>query len=343
MKRILYLFFTLFTLQLSAQDEPFNPDDFEDGSTQKKFCTQKVLNQTPTKLIGIGYEGNLGFTNLEEKDFFHGANKKSQSINSMGGIRAIASYLPISKNNFILSIGASYWASRMSVTQPYSNASSWMNDLYGSRMDVFGINATAFKPLNQKHFLIAQLNTDLSVINPHGTVGLNGQGLTAYGSVLFGWKKGDYRMLALGLSRTYRMGRPLIVPILLYNKTFNDHWGIEALLPARGFVRYNFSTNNMLLGGYELEGQQFAYNNFVSGIGGQVATQGFLQRGEIKPRIAWEKRLKGFFWLSLQVGYRINGRFNLVNVYDGEESNEILVNQWGNSPFFNIGINFVSP
>jgi hypothetical protein len=89
----------------------------------------------------------------------------------------------------------------------------------------------------------------------------------------------------------------------------------------------------MLLAGYELEGQQFDLIN----------NSNFLQRGEIKPRLMFEQKLKGFFWLSAQVGYRINGRFNLVNKYDGQEKNEIFINSWGNSPYINIGINFVSP
>jgi len=64
-------------------------------------------------------------------------------------------------------------------------------------------------------------------------------------------------MIGAGLARTYRAGRLLHVPVLFWNKTFNDKWGMELLLPARGFVRYNFSTTSMLQAGFELEGNQF--------------------------------------------------------------------------------------
>lgn len=200
-------------------------------------------------------------------------------------------------------------------------------------MSTESFNLTVFKPLNEKHFIIAQANLDVSTIDNDNSWAYSKSGLSVYGSVMYGWKKGDYRMLAVGLSRTYRLGRPLIVPILLYNKTFDDKWGMECLFPARAHVRYNFSTNSMLLAGYELEGQQFDL----------IENEQFLQRGEIKPRVVFEKRLKGFFWLSAQAGYRINGRFNLVNKYDGQEKNEVLKNNFGNAPYFNIGINFVSP
>jgi hypothetical protein len=327
-KFFLTLAVSLLYINCLAQDttaiEIFDPSLYEEGSTQKKFCTQKVLNQTPTKLFGIGYEHNLAFTNDNDFD-------KPQNIKSMGGLRINTTWLAISKNNFILSFGLNSWISK--IKSKDATTVSTMNQVYSNSMDVESFNTTIFKPLNEKHFVIAQANADMATVDNEGDIALTKPGLTFSGSLMYGWKKGDYSMFALGLSRTYRLGRPLIVPVILYNKTFNENWGIETLLPAKAHVRYNFSTNSMLLVGYELEGQQFDLVN----------SNLFLQRGEIKPRLMFEKKLKGFFWLSAQAGYRINGRFNFVNKYDGKEKNEVLVNQFGNAPYFNISINFVSP
>jgi hypothetical protein len=315
---------TLLFLNSKAQDESFDPSQYEDGATVKKYCTQKVLNQTPTKLFGIGYEHNLSFKSSNTLDASH-------SIASMGGLRINTSVLAISKNNLIVSLGLASWSSR--IRSAYKPVSSNMQQIYNHSMNTESFNALVFKPLNEKHFIIAQGNVDMSTISDKNDWAFSKQGLTFYGSAIYGWKKSDYRMLGIGLSRTYRLGRPLIVPIVLYNKTFNDNWGVECLFPARAHARYNFSTNTMLLAGYELEGQQFDLIN----------SSNFLQRGEIKPRLMLEKKLKGFFWLSAQVGYRINGRFNIVDRYNGQEKNEIFKNTFGNSPYFNIGINFVSP
>lgn len=310
--------------QDSTTTETFDPSQYEDGATVKKFCTQKVLNQTPTKLYSISYEHNFGFSSNNNFD-------KAHTLSSMGGLRLNTSILAYSKNSFILSLGLNSWTS--TIQTKFNSTVSVMNQIYGNSMNTESFNATAFKPLNEKHFIIAQANVDMSTIDNNNNWAFTKSGLTFYGSVMYGWKKGDYRMLAIGLSRTYRLGRPLIVPIVLYNKTFNEQWGVECLFPARAAVRYNFSTNTLLLAGYELEGQQLdLVNNNL-----------FLQRGEIKPRITFEKKLKGFFWLSAQAGYRINGRFNLVDKYDGQEKDEILVNNFGNAPYFNVGINFVSP
>lgn len=326
-KILLFSLFALASANVYSQDstsvDAFDPSQYEDGADNKKYCTQKVLNQTPSRQISIGYEHNFGFD--------YTTQGTQHRILRMGGVRTAINILAISTNKLIVSAGLTYWGTRI---QPeHAIAQPDMYQIQKNGMHIEGLNVLVFKPLNEKHFIIAQANADASYISNDDTWRLTRPSITAYGSVLFGWKKGDYRMAALGVSHTYRLGRPIIVPIFLYNKTFNDRWGIEALLPARAHVRYNFSTNSMLLGGYELEGQQYDLGN----------NPNFLQRGEIKPRLMLEQRIKGFLWFSAQLGYRINGRFNLVNKYDGQEQNEILKNDWGASPYFNLSLNFVTP
>jgi Domain of unknown function (DUF6268) len=336
-KFILIASLVLSSQVLLAQDttsaestEVFDASQYEDGANVKKFCTQKVLNQTPTKLFGIGYESNLGFKS-SNTSVAPNTPDAAHDINGMGGLRVATSILAISKNTLIISLGLNYWGAK--IKSPYTPNTTSMKQVYGNRMDNVSFNALMFKPLDEKHFISVQANTDMSGIDNSKGFGASKDGITVFGTALYGWKKGDYRMSALGLARTYRLGRPLFVPVFLYNKTFNDKWGVELLLPARAHARYNFSTNSVLLAGYELEGQQFDL----------VGNSNFLQRGEIKPRIMFEKKLVKFFWLSAQLGYRTNGRFNIVNKYNGKESNEIIINNWGGSPYFNVSINFVSP
>lgn len=322
----LALFFVATCATAQDDDDVFDPSQYSDASTVKKYCTQKTLNQTPTKLIGLGFEMNSGFKN---NNLTH-----AQSFNGMGGLRAQANFLVISTNKLIISAGGTYWGTRFFTKDPVALLPDDMNQLYNNNIYNLGANATMFKPLDEKHFLIVQGNVESAFTPDDGKIDNIKKSVYYYGSAFYGWKKGDYRMVGVGISRTYRLGRPLFVPVLLYNRTFNERWGIEAVFPARAHVRYNFSTNSMLLGGYELEGQQVDIVN----------SNNFLQRGEIKPRLVFEQRLKGFFWLSLQAGYRVNGRFNLVDEYNGDKKeNEIFKNKWGGSPYVNFSINFVSP
>jgi hypothetical protein len=129
------------------------------------------------------------------------------------------------------------------------------------------------------------------------------------------------------------------LPVLFWNKTFNDKWGMELLLPARGFVRYNFSTTSMLQAGFELEG-----NQYLMQLPSTMGRNAYIQRGEVKPRIMWDKKLAGFLWINAQAGLRYNYRFDVVNRYDArEDSQRFFSSNLGNPLFFNISLNFVSP
>ena len=146
-------------------------------------------------------------------------------------------------------------------------------------------------------------------------------------------------MIGAGIARTYRAGRLIYVPVLFWNKTFNDKWGMELLLPARGFLRYNINTSNMIQAGFELEGNQFSMP-----IPGTQRDLFYIQRGEFKPRIMWDKKITGFLWFSAQVGLRYNYRFDVMNKYDGkEEADRYFTSKLGNPLYFNFSLNLVSP
>ena len=114
---------------------------------------------------------------------------------------------------------------------------------------------------------------------------------------------------------------------------------MELLLPARGHLKYNFSTSSILQLGFELEGNQF-WMNLPNSQNKEV----FIQRGEFKPRVIWDKKIKGFIWFSAQAGLRYNWRFDVMNEYDAKENNQrYFTSNLGNPFYVNFSINLVSP
>ena len=203
-------------------------------------------------------------------------------------------------------------------------------------MNSTGLNLTAFKPLNDKQFLIFQVNADLS-----GNYGnLDGQlskAMTYSGTAIYGWKKNDNFMWGLGVTRTYRAGQLLHIPVILYNRTFNPTWGIETTFPAKLNVRRNFSPTSYLMLGYEIEGNAFYLGRINN-------SNVFLRRGEMKPRITFETKLTGFVWLSAQAGLRYNWRFDAYDTQNPTANeNRVFSNTLGNPLYFNVSLNFVSP
>jgi hypothetical protein len=315
--------------------ENFDYSNFGDADGVKRFCTQKVLNQTPQRIISLGFE-QYGAFEMPGVSFLTRQAPAQININQVNAIRAQVNVPVISTNKLIWQMGVNYWSSKFNVANP--NVNEFATALSNNALLTAGLNTTVFKPLNEKNFLIFQASADVNGLFENVN-DIQNKAMTASGTIIYGWKTSEKNMIGAGLARTYRAGRLLHVPVLFWNKTFNDKWGMELLLPARGFVRYNFSTTSMLQAGFELEGNQFLVR-----LPQTLSINTYIQRGEVKPRIMWDKKLTGFLWLNAQAGLRYNYRFDVVNRYDAmEESQRFFSSNLGNPLFFNISLNFVSP
>jgi hypothetical protein len=326
MKYILLALSSLLAIVSTAQDMVFEDVD---STPVKRYATQKVLNQAPNKFISIGYEYQGGFS-------YQGSVSGGTlaDVQRASGLRLAVNAPVISNTKLIANVGANFWRTAFPLVQLTNNIDGFVNALNNNGATSFGVNTTIFKPLNEKNFLVLFGSADVNYIAPEIKT-IDVKALTISATAIYGWKKSDNLMWGLGISRTYRMGRIIHVPVLLYNKTFNNKWGTELLLPARGHIRHNINTKSLLMAGYELEGNQYAIYN-------TNAIDRFLQRGEIKPRLIYERSLFGFWWLSVQAGMRINGRFTVVNEYNGGKEKEVRNPVIGNPFYFNVSLNLVS-
>ncbi|MBX9782457.1 MAG: hypothetical protein K2X48_04100 [Chitinophagaceae bacterium] len=334
---IFLLFATVLRAQVtdtSAVDE-MDYSKFGDAEGVKRYVTQKVLNQTPNKIISIGYEYQGGF-NMPEVPFYPTfLMPQTFKVNRLSGLRAQVNIPVVSNTKLIWQLGANYWRSGLNFEG--ATANPFISKLESNGMHTAGINTTIFKPFNEKNFLILQASADVNGVF-EGFDDVNSKAVTISATAIYGWKKSEKNMIGVGVARTYRAGQLIYVPIVLWNKTFNDQWGMELLLPARGHLRRNFSTSNILQIGYELEGNQYWMR--TPSPNGQV----FIQRGELKPRVMWDKKLKGFFWLNVQAGFRYNWRFDVMNEYDARKDSQLFFRSALTNPFyFSVGLNFVSP
>ena len=327
------------TTAAMAQEDSTDLTDysqFGDAEGVKRYCNQKVLNQTPTRIVSIGYEYQGGFEMPGIPVSAMLPAMQDFQVSRVGSIRAQVNVPVVSNNKVIWQLGANYWGSRFRIENPGTN--TFANSLNDHYMTSFGLNTTVFKPLNEKNFLLFQANADFNGIF-HDFGDVSGKALTFSGAAVYGWKLSEKNMIGTGIARTYRAGQVIHVPVLFWNRTFNDRWGLELLLPARGHVRYNMSTSSMLLMGFELEGNQF-WMNLSNSPTGEV----WLQRGELKPRIMWEKKMAGFIWLNAQAGLRYNWRFDAMNAKDARDQKQrYFTSNLGNPLYFSFGLSLVSP
>jgi hypothetical protein len=337
----------------NAPADDLNFDEFGDADSRpaRTFATQKVLYITPARLLSAGYESQFGADltsagfNAGLPDPFSsakppGGNTVSSPVNTYRGLRIAVNTPVVSRSNLILNLGLTYWNTSVRLANPERSVQfAALNQ--GLRST--GVNATVFKPFDNRHFLILQANADLN-----GTYrkfsDVSHKNLTVSGLAVYGWKRDDNFMWGLGLTRTYRGGNLLHIPVLLYNRTFNPRWGVEAVFPAQATIRYNFGTTSLLSAGYELEGNVFYLGNPFATGSTRSSADVFLRRSEIKPRINYERKLTGFIWLAVQAGMSLNWRYNAVgsrNPVAGESP--VFTNQLRNAPYLNVSLNLVSP
>ncbi|MFK7756457.1 MAG: DUF6268 family outer membrane beta-barrel protein [Flavobacteriales bacterium] len=360
-----FRFLSLFTLcvvmpftGLVAQIDSTLTDEEEDYSiyddlefvdeSAKRFASVKVNGKSPDKLITVGYDFQ-GSSDLEASGFGDIA-ASSRQINATHGLRIGANIPVISKNSIILQVGFDYWNSHFDYEQSGSELEHPLhNTLNINGLNTIELSTTAYKPLNDKSFLLARMSAGMSgdyALEDFQPLNYNRYSV----AVLWGKKPTDSKQWAIGVSRTYKAGELNYLPVVLYNWTSaNRKWGIETLFPARGDVRYNFNPRSMLFFGFDLEGTSYRIGN--SGELDEPFNDLEIRRGELRFRLKYERQLTGFIWISAKAGYRYNYSFNVDRAPEGEDffrgffgdQSYVMENELTNPLFFNLSINLVSP
>ncbi len=334
-------------------DDDFDFSEFELAAPpSKSFCTNKVLGQTPTTLIGVSYDVQLrhDLTANSPVGVMPSVGEEV-TINPARAFNIIGNFPLISKNNLLINMNLIYQR------QDYSMEGELQHPLNRSLAEN-GLNRTAtlftvFKPLDDKRFILGQAGLELNGDYDFGLQSLSTLRVPA--ALLYGFKPNDRLMYAFGLSRTY-LGGPLnYVPVVYYYHTFKDQrWGIEALAPARAYLRYRFSSLSLLSIGYNVVGATYRLNDFgdfareLDEDNPLIARDVELRRSEIRAGINFQKRLFGFFWLVAEAGYRINYTFELDRDGDflrfwGDDTPYFIENDLRDTPYISIGISYMSP
>ncbi|MFM7327756.1 MAG: DUF6268 family outer membrane beta-barrel protein [Bacteroidota bacterium] len=319
--------------------------DAELAGDARRFATQKVLDQSPNKLISIGYDlqGSY-FLDLTGPG---SPERVNNSLNS--GLRLAANVPVISRNNIIVNLGGNYWETRYRINNGENASNPLARSLARYGLRTLGLSTTVFKPLDEKRLLLVVAQADLN--GNYSLAEFQSLKYTRYSLLsIYGWKKHDRLIYGFGLARTYRAGERNVLPLFMYNYTFPSRkWGVEAIFPARAHLRRTFNPRSMGFFGYELEGQTYRIANRGNEFGQVLpnANDLELRRSEMRIRLMYECSIKDFIWLSVQAGLRYNWRFNMdrgdiSRGFTGDQP-YLAENKIGNPLYINFSINLVSP
>ncbi len=339
-----------------AQDDPIieeeEDDSFVDYSNlvqtteNKAFASSRILGQVPIKLFSLGYDFQTAHT-LEPAPLTPAGASGENEINSADGVRFAINYPVFSKNYFLLNLGFNYAETNYSFSNPTTAASNPLSQaLDNNGLRTMGFTATAFKPLNIKRFLILQFGANLN--GDYSFSDMQSLRYTRFsGAAIYGIKPNDRKMWGLGVSRTYLGGSLNYLPVyyMLYTAK-SKKWGLEMLLPARFQYRRNINSKNLLLAGWEIEGNTYRISNDDNRYN-LPFNDIELRRSELRLRVSWERAITPQIWFSAQAGYRYNWSFDVDrgDFYRpfGDDTPFLAENNLGNPAYFNFSINWVSP
>jgi len=350
-------------MALSAQaTDTLPPVDEEDYSLYdaasftdagaRRYCSPKILDLSPQRFLSLAWDAQLPYTMQsslpgmyeENQDF---AAAEQADVRYTGGLRLSANIPVISKSSVVWQLGANFWDTRYRMQNRVTTYEDGLQTALAERgLRTMGLNSTLFKPLNDKQFLYFQAAADLS-----GDYTFSDMQSLRYlrysAAAVWGKRPSDFKMWGVGLARTYRVGEMNYIPVFLFNWTApNRKWGTEILFPARGHVRYTFNPRSLMLAGFELEGQSHRIQRLST-----PANSFEVRRGELRLRAEYQRQIKGFVWLSTQVGLRHNWNFNADQLASGREffrgffgdQPYAMRSTLGNPLYVNIGIHLVSP
>lgn len=304
---------------------------------QKKklpLCNPIILGSMPKKALSVQYEYQSKFDNDSKYLAFPGSDAKI-STNSVSNFRIGFNKNVRVKPNGYISVDVGYATTSFNnVVNNNANKNPMPFIFNDVLFHSVAASTTIFKPLNDKHFLISNIGLEVNG-NTESVKNLGARNLFASALLMYGTKKNYNEMWAFGISRSYRLGRVIHVPAILWSKNFNKKWGMEMLLPSKLIFRYAPNKKTIYNAGVELEGNQFAVSNNVKSI-----NNSFFQRGEIRPKLGLETNLTKNLRFIANAGVRINGRFDIADNYDGKRL--LVENAPKTNAYVNIGIGWIS-
>lgn len=310
----------------------------------KELANPGVIGMNRSKGLIVRYEfvPRFGVYATAQQGGIPDSEKTAVRRNNKYEIKA---YVPVVNNpHFKLVVGGGYFVEEYNFKRPEEEDYPLYKNLQDKDLRSISGQVLMLKPLNEDNFLITRFKGELN-----GDYGKSNISLSKYLKssleAIYGWKKSPSFAWGVGVQLGYNFGRQTIYPDILYNRTFNERWGVEAIFPANVTLRRNFSEKSYLYMGYKVDGASYNINidspPFNSPPLSEIETIE-LRKSEIRGRIRWEREIYDFLWFGLETGYRNILQFA---AYDGEnvKANALIKNHMKDAVFLNVEIFLVPP
>ncbi|MBG8555226.1 DUF6268 family outer membrane beta-barrel protein [Hymenobacter guriensis] len=306
----------------------------------QEFATPSVVGMGPSKGLVFHYERMPRFNVASDSKVGTLTDYKGEATKNARLI--IKGYIPfLNRPHLKVVMGINYEREEFQFA-PSANYQLYQN-IEDKGLKVLGAQLAVIRPVNTTNWYLFRVKGELNGDYTSSELSIKDY-LKVSSEFVYGWKRSPQFSWGLGLQLGYTFGRQSIYPALLYNRTFNDKWGVEALFPARVTVRRNLSDRSLLFAGYSVDG--LSYNiklrePITNDEGRQLRTLE-LRETEVRGRLRWEREIYDFLWFGVEGGYRYNYAFDAFD-RSNNDRRKIIDSKLANAPYASLELFIVPP
>ena len=330
----------------TAADTAANDNQLHD---KQQFANPSVLGMGPSKGLIVRYERMPRF-GVSSSAQVQGLNDFSTDATKNARL-SIKGYIPAWNHPHLkVIVGLSYEREEFQFAKLPTNY-----ELYDN-IENKGLKSTAaqiaiIRPVDDVHWYLARVKGELS--GDYTSSQLTKSDYTRFSAeAMYGWKRTRDFSWGVGFQYGYTFGRLSIYPAVIYNRTFNARWGIEALAPARITARYNVNESSILYAGYTVDGYNYIVHlnrdplerrNSDGSIDRSKTPLNTLElrETEVKLRLRWEREIFSFLWLGAEGGYRYNYAFDAFDRTNADRE-KIIDSKFAGAPYAGLEL-FITP
>ena len=316
-----------------------------DLGDKKQFANPSVLGMGPSKGLIVRYERMPTFSVSSTAEVIGITNYSTEATKNAR--LTIKGYIPAwNRPHLKVIVGLNYDREEFQFRNPPVGY-ELLDNIENKGLKSTGAQLAIIRPVDAVHWYLARVKGELAGDYNSGSELSTHSYLRYSAEAFYGWKRSPRFSWGVGFQYGYTFGRLSFYPAIIYNRTFSDHWGLEALFPARVTARYNASERSIFYAGYSVDGLNYLVHlrtplvrqNQPDKI---ALTSLELREIEVKFRLRWERELLPFLWLGAEAGYRYNYAFDAFDRTNADRE-RIIRTKLGGVPYASLELFAVPP
>ncbi len=331
----LFLFFTFFVFldTIHAQDNLLHCPD-------TSYCAPQIEGLPRSKGIVAEYEQVLSYNIRATSDKENIGNSDEVKVNGHQRIQYKVKVPLLNSESMKIILGFQYFVEQFEFEKAENSDYALFRSLEDRNLRSIGLSTYLVKSFRGDNYAMLRLRGSLN--GDYGRDISPASDFVKFSiTPLYGWKKNSKLSYGIGLSYGYTFGRASIYPVFAYNRTFNEHLGVEATLPASIRLRWNISPKDLFYIGAKVGGSSYRIRFADSTVFGEYKTLE-LQRSEVKFFLNYDREIYDFIWFGASAGIRQNVNFRLRED-PTRRATTIIEGNLDAAPFVNVSLFLVPP